>query len=199
MPSLVDRVRSFASSEHGRRLVKFASVSVISTLISQVVLILTYDVISIPSAVACNIIATGVATVPAYWLNRTWTWNKRGKSDPWREVIPFWVIAFIGLVLSTVAVGIAAAHADSLFQSHVMRKGFIQVANLFTYAVIWVGRYFIFNKYLFKAAPVDERGEKEVPGEVEAIVAEEHRVHDRDGRGDDHRDEEQHPLGAGAG
>lgn len=179
MSALIGRARARATlqGDHVRRLWKFASVSVISTILSQGILVLTYDVISFRSAIACNVIATAISTVPAYWLNRTWTWGKRGKSNLWSEVAPFWVIAFIGLVLSTVAVGLAAHNADHISSSHFIQRAFVQVANLVTYAIIWVGRYFIFNKFLFGVAPAGE--EIPVPGEVEAIVVEEHRVHDK--------------------
>lgn len=168
MRSLIERAHALFRSAHGRRLIKFASVSVISTVCTQLVLFLTYDVISLGSAIECNVIATAVSTVPAYWLNRTWTWGKRGKSDLWREVVPFWVISFIGLVLSTVAVGLAAHNADAVSSSGFVRHVFVHMANIFAYALIWVGRYLIFNKYLF-AHPAAEP-----VGEVEAIALEEH-------------------------
>ncbi len=179
MVSLIRRARALLKSEHGRRLIKFGTVSLISTGVTQGILFLTYDVIAIPSAMTCNVIATACATVPAYWLNRTWTWGKRGKSHPWKEIAPFWIIAFVGLVLSTVAVGLAAHNADVISHSHIVRKVFVQFANLFTYGLIWVGRYFIFNRFLFgdaTQAPAQVPVTVEVPGEVEAIAAEERRV-----------------------
>jgi putative flippase GtrA len=176
MPLLTERVRAASQREHVRRLVKFAAVSVISTVVTQSVLFLTYDIWKIGSAMESNVIATAVATVPAYWLNRNWTWKKTGKSNPWKELAPFWIIAFIGLVLSTVAVGVAAHNADHISTNDTVRKAFVQFANLSTYAVIWVGRYFVFNKFLFgNATPASEL---EVPGEVEAIALEEKLSHD---------------------
>lgn len=184
MATLTVRARALLVSEHGRRLVKFATVSVISTIITQGLLALFYDALSVGSAMVCNVIATGIATIPAYWLNRTWTWGKRGKSHPWKEVAPFWIIAFIGMVLSTIAVGIAAHNADAISHAHFVRRIFVQCANFVTYGAIWIGRYVIFNRYLFGANTQQGRVDAEgtdgvrVPGEVEAIVVEEHRAHD---------------------
>src|SRR5271165_5390760 len=112
MASLVSRAGAFRRTDKFRRLWRFGSVSIISTGVSQVVLFTTYHVLQVGTAMECNVIATGVASVPAYFLNRSWTWGKTGRSDLWREVIPFWAISFLGLVLSTVAVGIAAHNAD---------------------------------------------------------------------------------------
>ncbi|HLI43692.1 MAG TPA: GtrA family protein [Acidimicrobiales bacterium] len=178
MASLIRRALALMKSGHGRRLLKFGAVSVISTVLTQGLLFLFYDVVKIPSAMECNVLATGITTIPAYWLNRTWTWGKRGKSNPWREIAPFWIISFVGLVLSTVAVGVAAHNADAISHAHFVRKVFVQFANLFTYGLIWVGRYAIFNKFLFGQSTVDRAEPVPVPGEVEAIVIEEHAVHD---------------------
>lgn len=161
MARLTERVRALRRSGHLLRLVKFGAVSVVSTVVTQSILFLCYDVLTVGSAMVCNVIATSCATVPAYWLNRTWTWGKRGKSHPWKEVAPFWIIAFAGLVLSTVAVGIAAHNADQISHSHLARKVFVQLANFFTYGCIWVARYVIFNRYLF--------GPRTITGPVGAI------------------------------
>ncbi|MGH9293799.1 MAG: GtrA family protein [Acidimicrobiales bacterium] len=183
MPSLIRRARAFRRSEHFKRLLKYASVSVIATVITQSVLFLTYHVFSLASAMECNVLATAVSAVPAYYLNRTWTWRKGGKSHIWREVAPFWLVAFTGLVLSTIAVGIAAHNADHLSHSRDVRALVVQLANLATYACIWVGRYFVFNKYLFGTrthgrygsysldGAVSETGTVAVASDVEAVPA----------------------------
>ena len=149
MASLVSRARAFRRTDHFRRLWKYASVSIISTVVTQVVLFSTYHVFKVGTAMECNVIATAVASVPAYYLNRTWTWGKTGRSSVWREVVPFWSISFIGLVLSTVAVGVAAHNADRIASGSLERALIVNCANLFTYACIWTGRYLVFNRYLF--------------------------------------------------
>jgi putative flippase GtrA len=149
MASLLGRARAFRQTDKFRRLWKFGSVSIISTAISQVVFFTTYHVWHVATAMECNVIATAVASIPAYFLNRTWTWGKTGRSDIWREVVPFWAISFLGLVLSTIAVGVAAHNADRIASGSLERALMVNFANLFTYGCIWTGRYIIFNRYLF--------------------------------------------------
>jgi putative flippase GtrA len=151
MASLVSRVVAFRRTEHFRRLWKYASVSVVSTIVSQVVLFSTYHIWKVGSAMECNVIATAVASLPAYYLNRTWTWGKTGRSKVWREVVPFWTISFTAMVLSTAAVGVAAHNADRIASGSLARALIVNSANLLTYACIWSARYFIFNRYLFGA------------------------------------------------
>lgn len=148
MSSTVGRYRAFRASPHFVRIWKFAAVSLVATAVSQSLLFLFYPHI-VSSAMGSNVIATAVSTVPAYYLNRRWTWGKRGKSRLWREVVPFWVIAFVGLVLSTVIVGIAAKNAGRISPSTEVKEIVVHVANLFAYGLIWVGRYTILNRFLF--------------------------------------------------
>ncbi|MGO9584293.1 MAG: GtrA family protein [Acidimicrobiales bacterium] len=157
MAPLVSHVRAFLRTEHFRRLWKYASVSVVSTLVTQVVLFLTYHVWNVGPAMECNVIATVVASVPAYYLNRTWTWGKRGRSNVWGEVVPFWTISLAAMVLSTGAVGLAAHLADRMSDS-LERALIVNCANLFTYAVLWTARYFIFNRFLFGTPVVGVTG-----------------------------------------
>jgi putative flippase GtrA len=151
MASLVRRVYAFRRTEHFRRLWKYASVSIISTIVSQTVLFSTYHIWRVGSAMECNVIATAVASLPAYYLNRTWTWGKTGRSRVWREVVPFWTISFTAMVISTAAVGVAAHNADRIASGSLARALIVNSANLLTYACIWSARYFIFNRYLFGA------------------------------------------------
>ncbi len=151
MASLVRRVEAFRRTDHFRRLWKYASVSIVSTIVSQVVLFSTYHIWKVGSAMECNVIATAVASLPAYYLNRTWTWGKTGRSRVWREVVPFWAISFTAMVMSTAAVGVAAHNADRIASGSLARALIVNGANLLTYACIWSARYFIFNRYLFGA------------------------------------------------
>jgi putative flippase GtrA len=153
MGSLTRRVVAFVRTERFTTLWRYAAVSVISTVLTLVVLFLTYHVWRIGSAMECNVLATAVSAVPSYYLNRTWAWGKTGRSHVLKEVVPFWVIAFAGLVLSTVAVGVAAHNADRITHSSLGRAILVEFANFFTYGVIWVGKFLIFNRFLFSTTP----------------------------------------------
>lgn len=158
MAPLVSHINAFRRTEHFRRIWKYASVSVVSTLVTQVVLLLTYNVWDVGPAWACNIIATVVAAIPAYYLNRTWTWGKKGRSKVMAEVLPFWTIALIALLLSTLAVWGAGHWADQFRKGSFDRAAIINGANLVTYAVLWIARYFVFNRFLFGTASTPPAG-----------------------------------------
>ena len=64
---------------------------------------------STSAPITSNLIAVTVGSVPNYLINRAWTFNKRGAHSFTREVLPFWLMALLGLVLSTFAVAWADA------------------------------------------------------------------------------------------
>src|SRR3954470_7649423 len=102
----VDRVVSARMRTHLRRLVKYGAVSVVSSLVGFAVLGYLVGIRG-TSAGWANVISTSVAAVPSFELNRRWSWQGRsGRAKP-DQVVPFFVMTFIGLGLSTYVVHLA--------------------------------------------------------------------------------------------
>jgi len=155
MRTRVERVRDFRSTPGFAKLWRYATVSVISTVLTLGGLYLFFRVLKVGSAVESNVLAASIATVPSYYLNRSWAWGKTGKSHVMREVLPFWVIAGVSLVLSTVAVGIADREARLHLHSHFLETVAVEGANFGTYAIIWIGKFLLFNNVLFVKPSVE--------------------------------------------
>jgi len=149
-----ERVRRVIRHPTGLKLIKYASVSVISTVCSQVVLLLTFGVFRVMSEVPANILANAVATVPSYTLNRKWVWGKGGQSHFWREVVPFWALSFIGLGFSSLAVWLAGDFSRDHHLSHVTTSALVNAANLASFAVLWIVKFLIYER-LFHVDPVE--------------------------------------------
>jgi putative flippase GtrA len=132
-----------------RKAAKYTAVSVISVAVSQFAFIMVYGVIRWgPRASA--IFATCVGTVPSYYLNRNWAWGKRGRSHLLREVLPFWALAFVGLVFSTWAADFAHTHTRALdAHHHIIHTAAVTAAYLGAFGVLWVGKFIIFNRWMF--------------------------------------------------
>jgi putative flippase GtrA len=151
---LVARVRLIIAHPSSLKLFKYAGVSVISTIVSQVTLFLTFGVFRVMSEVPANILASVVATIPSYTLNRRWVWGKGGRSHFWREVVPFWVLSFIGLAFSSLAVWVAGAFARDHNLGHGTTTVLVNAASLFSFAILWIVKFLIYNK-LFHIEPIE--------------------------------------------
>ena len=117
------RLRELYERPHIRRLTRYSMVSVISTIVSQGTLFITFGLLRVWSAVPSNVFANAVATVPSYYLNRSWAWGKTGKSHLWREVVPFWGLSFAGMALSMWTVWIASKWSLQHHYTHRPRRG----------------------------------------------------------------------------
>ena len=96
-----------------------------------------------------------ICAPPAYYANRAWVWDKRGRSDLRREVGPFWLFVFVGLVGTTAAVAAAEAwwrsgHAEP------MPAAFTNVISLLVIGTIWVVRFFWMDRAFQPAEPLVE-------------------------------------------
>ena len=135
LSSLIDFVKSDLA-----KLLRFAAVSVVTVPLGQLLLLFFLEVADIRPFLA-NLTAVTIATVPNYLLNRYWVWNKRGTSSVRSEIMPFWGIALLGLVLSTVLVAIASQFTD--------RTIVFLAVNLCAFGALWVFKFFVLEKYLF--------------------------------------------------
>ncbi len=156
---------------------RFTFVSVISTVFTLVALYVFFRVLKVGTAAESNLLATSIATAPAYYLNRTWTWGKTGRSHLMREVVPFWTIAIAGVLLSTGAVHLASVESHHITNSKMGVTILVEFANFFTYGVLWVGKFTIFNRWLFSTPTASPAPATLVPDGVgpgnDAVAADE--------------------------
>jgi putative flippase GtrA len=144
--SLLDHSRTPA----GRKMVRYSLVSVVSVIVSQIVLFVAQ---SFWSARTSNIVAVCISAIPSYYLNRAWAWGKTGKSHLMKEILPFWSLALLGLVFSTWAADYAEANAHRLTASDLGVRLVVNAAALAAFGVLWVGKFFIFNRLMFSHQP----------------------------------------------
>ena len=159
MQSLYRTVYGWVVAKIGATALKYMLSSVISVAVTEAVLFLVFGVFRLFSAEISNVVATAVAAIPSYYLNRNWAWGKSGRSHFLREVVPFWSLAFIGLALSLVTVGIAQSFAHYHGFSHLVDALFVNFASLVAFGVVWVGKFFIFNTWLFSSKNSSEVGQ----------------------------------------
>lgn len=130
-----------------RKLIKYSMVSLVSIVVSQITQLVAFLVTH--NGVLSSVIAVAVGTVPSYELNRRWTWRKNGPSHMWREIVPFWVMSFIGLVVSTVCVYLVEQWAEDRDLTKARTAFLLNLASLFAFGILWIGKFIIINRLLF--------------------------------------------------
>ena len=152
--SLYARVRQMIAHPSSVKLIKYASVSVISTVVSQVTLLLTFGVFHVMSEVPANILANVLATIPSYWLNRRWVWGKGGKSHFWRggRALLDPVLHRAGLLEPG---GLARRRLRPVARPDQRATALlVNAANLLSFGILWIVKFVIYNK-LFHIDPIE--------------------------------------------
>ena len=128
---------------------RYLMVSAVNVINHQLILQLAVNLWGWSGGVA-NAFAATTAAVPAYFMSRYWVWRVRGRSSLRSEVIPFWVIAVLGLVVSS----LTAELADRLFERPIM----ISVGSLVGYFIVWVAKFLTLDE-LFDGRRLNPRPE----------------------------------------
>jgi putative flippase GtrA len=135
-------------ARHLRRFIHYSGVSVVSLSVGQLLLLGLNSGLGVSPWFA-NTVAVTLSAVPAYLLYRYVVWAKRTANDIRREVVPFWLMALVGLVLSTVAVDLV----DGWWGTAVA----VNLAYLASFGALWVFKYLVLEHWMFGVQPSPAR------------------------------------------
>ncbi|MHB1089318.1 MAG: GtrA family protein [Acidimicrobiales bacterium] len=141
-----DKLIAWTRGHQGRKLIRFTAVSVVSTVVSVVVIALVYGLKIIKGEVEATLIGNIIGAIPSYSLNRRWTWGKTGRSHVRKELIPFWIMAVLGIAFSMVGASYAKNLVHTHHWSHLFNTAIVDAANLASFAVFWVLKLIVFNR-----------------------------------------------------
>jgi len=138
-PSLPARAVDYLRN-NGRKMFKYFFVAGIGAPVGLAVywLFLQYSSLNAPASQAA---ATAVMVFPNYLINRYFVWGKKTKNSLTREVLPFWVMAFIGFVVSTLAAWVAERQgAGDLL---------LLFVSLVAFGTVSLFKFFVLERFLF--------------------------------------------------
>ncbi len=146
---------------YGPKLLRYTGVTCINVVNGLLLLFVFHTVLGWPG-IAANAVSVTISTIPAYLLSRKWVWEQTGPNSISSEVAPFWAMALLGLVVSTLMVGWATANFDNQFV--------VYAANLAAFGVLWVIKFFVLEKLMWNA-PGDRATETMVDLALEDVSA----------------------------
>jgi len=148
-------LHSWSKSHEGKKLIRFTLVSAVSTVTSFAAISLLYGLKIIPGILWATLVGNLIASLPAYNLNRRWTWGKRGRSHWRKEILPFWTMTALGIGVSQ----LGALYARHLVKTHhfspLFNTGLVAGANLVSFAIFWVLKLIVFNR-IFRVHAIEE-------------------------------------------
>ena len=146
MPRSLRELREWAHSRQGQKLIRFTTTSLISTIISESLLLFTYGFKIIPGEIQATLFSNVAAMLPAYHLNRRWAWGKRGRSRFRTEILPYVSMSSLGMTFSLVGATYAHHVIHSHHWGHLLNTALVGFTNLTAFAIFWVLKMLLFNR-----------------------------------------------------
>lgn len=142
----------FLRTATGQKFLRYGLASVVNVIVAEAVLAFAYGIFQWPARRAA-VLATLVAAFPAFWLARRWVWGRSGRSRLFKEVVPFWGLALLGMVL-TIWVAGAAEHAAADITGTRTGQTIILMASVLAASVVfWAAKFILLNRLLFADPP----------------------------------------------
>jgi putative flippase GtrA len=156
MTDVRERIRTVRHRAVSGKLIRYALGSVVSFGVSELTLIVLFAP-HLLGARGASLVASVAGLIPGYFLNRNWAWGRRGRSDFWREVVPYWVSVVVSAVAAALAIGAVNNAVADL--SRPVRTVFNAATYLAVYGVFFVLKFLLFNRLFADSGDAGDSGE----------------------------------------
>jgi putative flippase GtrA len=157
-PSLI----AYARTEEGRKKLRYCGVSVVFLPLGQIlvqVLGLWLD-----NYTAASLLAAAVVTLPNFFANKHFVWRVTSRENLRSQMLVFWVAMMLGVTLATLFTHLV--EITTADQGHLVRGAAVFFAQLLGYGIVWVGRFLMLDRWLFKLAGDRPEHAAEVRSEI---------------------------------
>ncbi len=138
-----------ADSEATRKKLRYVVVSVASIPVGQG--ILQGLGLWLDSYAAASLLTAVIVTVPSFFILKYYVWRDTSGENLAGQMLGFWVVMMLAFSLATLFTYIVD-HATAA-QTTLIRGSAVFCAQLLAFGIVWVGRYIVFDRWLFKPAP----------------------------------------------
>jgi putative flippase GtrA len=132
-------------AQHALKMLRYLTGSVVATVVSTVTFLVTFGPGLLGSRGA-SLSASATGAVANYFLNRRWTWQRRGRADVRRELLPYWATVVATALVAAVATGFV----NAIVRDHTDNRSVRTLVNTLTflgvYAVSFVVKYVVFDR-----------------------------------------------------
>jgi putative flippase GtrA len=137
---------AYARTEEARKKLRYCGVSTIFVPFGQIniqVFGLWLD-----SYTAASLLSAAVVTIPNFFANKHFVWRVTSRENLRRQMLVFWVAMMLGVSLATLFTHFIEIALDD--RTQLVRGAAVFLAQLVGYGIVWVGRFLLLNRWLFK-------------------------------------------------
>lgn len=151
-----------ARTEETHKKLRYAAVSAVFVPIGQILIQVLG--LSLHNYTTASLLQAAIITVPNFFANKHFVWRVTSRENLRSQVLVFWVAVMLGVALATLFTHVVEnAMAD---RTQLVRAGAVLVAQLSGLGIVWVGRFLLLDRWLFKLAGDQPEHADEVVGEL---------------------------------
>ena len=148
-------------AEETRKKLRYAAVSMVFVPIGQILVQILG--LWLHNYTTASLLQAAIITLPDFFANKHFVWRVSSRENLRRQVLVFWVAVMLGVALATLFTHLVeSAMAD---RTNLVRGAAVLAAQLLGLGTVWVGRYLILDRWLFKLAGGSSEHVGEVIGE----------------------------------
>jgi putative flippase GtrA len=132
----------------GTRLIRYTAGSAICLVVSEVALFAL--VLAGFQGWLASLLASAAGIIPGYPLNRSWTFGRRGRSEVWREVVPYWMVTIGGALFAALLVGVATPLVKNAGTTELTEAIVDVVVYVGAYGSVWLLKFIYLDRLLFR-------------------------------------------------
>ena len=160
-----------ARSDSGRKQLRYAGVSVVFVPLGQVLIQLlgatvfksTVDGVVEVNWVGASVTSAAILTIPNFFANKIVVWKNTSRDNLRTQIVVFWVAAMLGVSFATALTFLV----DWMIESHGwIEKVAVFCAQLAGFGIVWLGRYVILDRWIFKVIHHGEEPPEEILDEM---------------------------------
>jgi putative flippase GtrA len=161
-PSGPSGLIAYAGTDEGRKRLRYAAVSAVFLPLGQV--LLQVFGLLLDDYAAASLLSAAILTLPNFFANKHFVWRITSRENLHSQVLVFWAAVMLGVSLATLFTYLVqSAMAD---QPRLVLGAAVLLAQEFGYGLVWVGRFLLLDRWLFKIAGDAPEKAREVIGEI---------------------------------
>jgi putative flippase GtrA len=152
----------YARTEEARKKLRYAAVSVVFVPIGQILIQILG--LWLHNYTTASLLQAAVITVPNFFANKHFVWQVTSRENLRSQMVVFWAAVMLGVTLATLFTHLVEnTMAD---RTSLVRGAAVLVAQLLGLGIVWVGRFLVLDRWLFKLAGDAPKHAGELIGEV---------------------------------
>ena len=138
-----------ARTDAGRKKLRYLGVSVVFVPLGQVFIQLLGRYSFDRDFTKASLVSAAILTLPNFFANKYLVWRDTNRENLRTQVIVFWVAAMLGVAFATTLTWMVEKEVAD--KSVVVESGAVFLAQLTGFGLVWVGRFLVLDRWLFKA------------------------------------------------